>query len=110
MAMATKKARARAGRGMATATRVAGDKKGEGTGDKEGDGDQRRQHRQLLQQRGWRAFDSSADGDGAKDKAARATIGERGMMVVMGHGLCVCFGVCGETTINKEESKIENVS
>jgi hypothetical protein len=22
--------------------------------------------------------------------------GERGMMVAMGHGLCVCFCVCGE--------------
>ncbi len=29
-----------------------------------------------------------------------------GMMVAMGHGLCVCFGVCGETTKNKEEGKI----
>ncbi len=24
--------------------------------------------------------------------------GERGMMVAMGHGLCVCFCLCGETT------------
>jgi hypothetical protein len=32
------------------------------------------------------------------------------MMVAMGHGLCVCFGVCGETTKNKEERKIVNVS
>jgi hypothetical protein len=31
-------------------------------------------------------------------------------MVAMGHDLCVCFGVCGETTKNKEESKIVNVS
>jgi hypothetical protein len=38
--------------------------------------------------------------------AAHATTGERGMMVAMGPGLCVCFGVCGETTKNKEESKI----
>jgi hypothetical protein len=30
------------------------------------------------------------------------------MMVAMGHGLCVCFCVCGETTKNKEESKIVN--
>ncbi len=30
-------------------------------------------------------------------------------MVATGHGLCVCFGVCGETTKNKEESKIVNV-
>ncbi len=35
---------------------------------------------------------------------------ERGMMVVTDHGLCVCFGVCGETTKNKEERKIVNVS
>ena len=44
------------------------------------------------------AFDGGDDGDGAKDKVACATTGERGMMVAMGHGLCVCFGVCGETT------------
>jgi hypothetical protein len=31
------------------------------------------------------------------------------MMVATDHGLCVCFGVCGETTKNKEESKILNV-
>jgi hypothetical protein len=30
-------------------------------------------------------------------------------VVAMGHGLCVCFCVCGETT-NKKESKIVNVS
>ncbi len=29
--------------------------------------------------------------DGAKDMAAHATTGERGVMVAMGHGLCVCF-------------------
>ncbi len=29
-------------------------------------------------------------------------------MVAMGHGLCVFFCVCGETTKNKEESKIVN--
>jgi hypothetical protein len=28
------------------------------------------------------------------------------MMVAMGHGLCVCFGVCGKTTKNKEERKM----
>jgi hypothetical protein len=33
--------------------------------------------------------------------AAHATPGERGMMVVMGHGLCVNLCVCGETTKNK---------
>jgi hypothetical protein len=31
-------------------------------------------------------------------------------MVAMGHVLCVCFRVCGETTKNKEGSKIVNVS
>ncbi len=31
-------------------------------------------------------------------------------MVAKGRGLCVCFGVCGETTKKKEESKIINVS
>jgi hypothetical protein len=65
---------------------------------------------QLLWQRGWRAFDGSNDGDSAKDMAAHTTIGERGMMVAMGHGLCVCFGVCGETIQNKKESTILNVS
>ncbi len=51
-------------------------------------------------------FNGGDDGDSTKDTAACATTGERGMMVAMGHGLCVCFGVCGETTKNKEESKI----
>jgi hypothetical protein len=44
-----------------------------------------------------------------RDTPAGTTTGERGMMVAMGHGLCVCFGVCGEATKNKEESKIVNV-
>jgi hypothetical protein len=35
----------------------------------------------------------SNDGDGTKDTATRATTGERGMMVAMGNGLCVCFCV-----------------
>jgi hypothetical protein len=34
--------------------------------------------------------------------------GERGVMVAMGHGLCVYFCVCEETSKNKEESKIMN--
>jgi hypothetical protein len=68
------------------------------------------QHGQWLLQRGWRAFDGGNDGVGAKDMAARATTGERGMMVAMGHGLCVCFSVCGETTKNKKESKIVMVT
>jgi hypothetical protein len=42
--------------------------------------------------------DGSNDGDNAKDMAACATTGERGVMVAIGLGLCVCFGVCGETT------------
>jgi hypothetical protein len=58
----------------------------------------------------WWAFDGGNDGDGAKDKATRATIGERGVMVAVGHGLYMCFGVCRETTKNKEESKIVNDS
>ncbi len=41
------------------------------------------------------------DGDGAKEMAAHTTTGERGMMVVMGHELCVSFCVCGKTTKNK---------
>jgi hypothetical protein len=48
--------------------------------------------------------------EGARDMAACATTGERGLMVAMGHGFCVCFCVSGETTKNKEESKIVNVT
>jgi hypothetical protein len=33
--------------------------------------------------------------------ASCAMTGERGVMVAMAHGLCVCFFVCGETTKNK---------
>jgi hypothetical protein len=65
---------------------------------------------QLLWQRGWWVFDGGNNGDRAKDKATHAKIGDRGMMVAMGYGLCVCFCVCGETTKNMEESKIVNVS
>jgi hypothetical protein len=93
---------------MATATRVVGNKKGDGN--KEGDGNPQQQHRQWPQQRGWWAFDGGNngdwDGDGTRDMAACATTGERGIMVAMGHGFCVCFCVSGETTKNKEESKI----
>ncbi len=91
-------------------TRVAGDKKGDGDGNKEGDGDWRQHHGQWPWGRGWRLFDSSNDGDSAKDTAACATTGERGVMLPMGHGLCVCFCVCGETTKNKEERKLVNGS
>jgi hypothetical protein len=108
MATATKRATARASRGMATATRAAGDKKGDGASGKEGNGNQWQQHGQLLRQRGWGAFDGGDNGDGAKETVARATTGERGMMAAMGHGSCVCFGVCGETTKNEEERKIVN--
>ncbi len=95
---------------MVTRTRVAGNKKGNADGNKEGDGNQWQQHWQWLRQRGWWEFDSSDNGDSGKGTPAGAMTGERGMMVAMGHGLCVCFGVCGETTKNKEESKIVNVS
>jgi hypothetical protein len=99
---------------IATATRVAGDKKsngagnkkGNGNGNKEGNGDRWQQNGQWLLQRGWWAFDGGNNWDGTKDTAACTMTGEREMMVAMGHGLCVCFGVCGETTKNKEESKI----
>ncbi len=33
------------------------------------------------------------DGDGAKDMAACTMTGERGVMVAVGHGLCVCLCV-----------------
>jgi hypothetical protein len=50
------------------------------------------------------------DGDGVRDMATCATTGERGIMVAVGHGFCVCFCVSEETTKkNKEESKIVNV-
>ncbi len=59
MITATKRARERvkAATWMATltkrerATRVAGDKKGEGDGNKEGNSDQQQQHRQWIWQR-----------------------------------------------------------
>ena len=63
-------------------------------------------HGQWLWQRGWQAFDGGNDGDGAKDMAACAMTGERGMMVAMGLGLCVCFGVCGETTKKNKRRKL----
>jgi hypothetical protein len=83
---------------IATATRVVGDKKGNGASNKKGDGDgneegngnRQGQHGQWLPQRWWRAFKGSNNGDSVKDTAAHAMTGERGMMVVMGHGLCMC--------------------
>jgi hypothetical protein len=75
---------------MAMATRVLGK------------GQQWQQHKQWLRQRGWQAFDGAnngdGDGDGAKDTAACATTGERGMMVAMGHGLCIYFRVGWDLT------------
>jgi hypothetical protein len=50
-------------------------------------------------------FGGGNNGHSAKDTATCVMTGERGMMVAMGHGLCVycvCLGgVCGETTKNK---------
>jgi hypothetical protein len=59
----------------------------------------------------WREGDDcgNGDGDGTRDMATCAPFGERGIMVAMGHGFCVCFCVIGETTKNKEESKTVNV-
>jgi hypothetical protein len=91
---------ARAGRGLAMGTLVVGDKKGNS---KSGYG-------QSLWQRGWQAFNGGNDGDGMKDTAACVMAGERGMMVATGHDLCVCLGVCGETTKKKEDSKLVNDS
>jgi hypothetical protein len=109
-----KRARVTAARGMAVATRMAGNKEGNGNGNKEGNGNRRQHHGQWPWQRGWRVFDGGdngdGDGDSAKDMAACATTGERGVMVAMGHGLCMCFCVCEETTKNKDESKIVNES
>ncbi len=59
----------------------------------------------------WREGDDggNGDGDGVRDMATCATTGERGIMVAMGHGFCEYFCVSGETTTNKEASKIVNV-
>ncbi len=79
---------------------------GDGDGDKEGDGDRPRQHRQWRQKRGWRASDGGnngdGEGDGTKDMAAHTTPGEREMMVVMDHGLCVSVWVSEEVTKNNK--------
>jgi hypothetical protein len=48
MATATKRARVTTARGMATTTRVAGNKKDNGNGNKEDDGNQQQQHGQWL--------------------------------------------------------------
>ncbi len=86
---ATKKAIVQATkRAMATATKRAMGTDGDNTGNAY-------QYGQWLRQRGWQGFNGGDSGDGAKDMATRARTGGGGMMVVMGHGLCVCFGVCG---------------
>jgi hypothetical protein len=41
------------------------------------------------------------DGDGVKDTAACTKTGERGLMMTMGHGLCVSICVSGEAMKNK---------
>ncbi len=96
---------------MVTAIRVVGNEKGDGN--EEGNSEPRRHHGQWPGQRRSRVFDGGnngdGDGDGTRDMAACATTGERGIMVTMDHGFCVCFCVSGETTKNKEESKIFNV-
>ncbi len=73
---------------------------GDGDGDKEGDGDQPRhsRHRRGISDGG---DNGDGEGDGTKDMATHTTPGERGMMVAMGHGLCVSFWVSGEMTKNK---------
>jgi hypothetical protein len=103
---------------IATAMRVVGIKEGnhesgkgdgDGDGNTEGNGNRRRQHGQWLRQRGWQANNGGNNGngdrDGTKDMAAHTAPGERRMMVVMGHGLCVSYCVCGETTKNKVQPK-----
>ncbi len=58
---------------------------------------------------GGRRWMAATMGMARRDTPAGTTTGEKGMMVATGHGLCVCFGVCGETTKNREESKFVNV-
>ncbi len=72
---------------------------GDGNGDKEGDGDQPRQHRHWQRKSG--GGNNDGEGDGKKDVAAHTMPGERGIIVAMGHGLCVSFWVSGELTKNK---------
>jgi hypothetical protein len=85
-----------------------------GDGNKEGNCNQWRHHGQWPRQRRWWAFNGGdngdGDGDSARDMAACTTTGERGIKVAMSHGFCVCFCVSGETTKNKDRSKIVNVN
>jgi hypothetical protein len=85
--------------GVEEGTDDGGKADGDGNGDKEGDGAQPRQHRHWRR----KSDGGNNDGevDGTKDMAAHTTPGERGMMVAMGHGLCVSFWVSGEMTKNK---------
>ncbi len=82
---------------------------GDGDGNKEGDGNQP-QHSRYWRRKSNGGDNGNGEGDGTKDMAAHTMPGERGMMVAMGHGLCVSFWVSGETTKNKKESKNVNVS
>ncbi len=81
--------------GVEEGTDDGGKADGDGDGDKEGDGTQPQQHRHW-QQKCDGGNNGNGEGDGTKDMAAHTTPGERGMMVVMGHGLCVSFWVSGE--------------
>ncbi len=82
---------------------------GDGDGNKEGDGVQP-QHSRHWQWKSKGGDNGDGEGDGTKDIVANTTPGERGVMVVMGHGLCVSFWVSEEMMKNKEESKKVNVS
>ncbi len=99
---------------IATAMRVVGVEEGndqggkgdgDGDGNEEGNGNQKQQHGQWQWQRGWQESNGGNNGNGeggnTKDMAAHTMPGEGGMMVAMGHGLCVSFCVCGETTKNE---------
>ena len=68
---------------------------GDGDGNKEGNGDQPR-HSRHWQRKSGGGDNGDGEADGTKDMAAHTTPGERGVMVAMGHGLCVSFWVRGE--------------
>jgi hypothetical protein len=59
--------------------------------------------------RGWQTSDDgnngNGEGNGTKVMAAHTTHGERGMMVAMGHGLCVSFWVSEEMTKIRKRAK-----
>ena len=82
-----------------------GDKgNGDGNGDKEGDGVQPR-HSRHWRRKSNNCDNGDGEGDGTKDMVALTMPGERGMMVAMGHGLCVSFWVRGEGRKNKVRPK-----